>query len=117
MKKFLIFFALAGIFFIPMTPAFAKEIFVGVRYGLDFYFETNSVDYIQGNMFYVTVNEYLGDNSYDSNEWKFYNEHFDGSGACFFDYYYIGTRIPVNREQMASNILETCRLYETRISR
>ena len=117
MKKFLAAFILAAIFIIQMTPASAREIFVGTRYGLDFYVDTLSIQYAYGNEFYVTVKEYLSNTLKDSNEWKFYNEHYDGSGAWFFDYYYIGTRIPVSREQLAGNILETCRTYETRISR
>ena len=99
-----------------MTPALAKEVYVGTRYGLEFYVDTALIEYTHGNTFYVTVNEYSGDDLYDSGEWKFYNEHFDGSGIWYFDYYYIGTRIPVSREQMAMNILKTCRIYEARIS-
>ncbi len=116
MRKIFVMFALAAVFIIQMTPASAKEVFVGTRYGLDFYVDTTLIEYTSGNTFYVIINEYLGDELYDSGEWKFYNEHFDGSGIWYFDYYYIGTRIPVSREQTAEKILKTCRIYESRIS-
>ena len=114
MKKFLI-ITLAAIF-LQMTPSLAKEVYVGTEDGLEFFVETNSIDYIQGNMFYVTVNEYSGDDLYDSTEWKFYNEHFNGRGKWFFDYYYLGKRNLVSSYKIAGKVLNACRIYETRIS-
>ena len=117
MRKILIMLALAAVFIIQMTPASAKEVFVGSKYGLDFYVETSSIDVIFSSKFYVEVNEYSGDTLEEVNEWKFYFENFGrADDEWHFDYEYLGTNIPVSSSELAAKILRACQIHNAQIS-
>ena len=115
MKKFLTIFALAVVFALQMTPASARDIYVGSADGINFYVNTDTVRLMSSEDFFVDVKEYNPDRSLKTvNEWRFYIGK-DG-GRWFFDYYPLGEYIPVNNNHIAIEILGKCQTYDSRIS-
>ena len=128
MKKFLMTFLI--IFAGFMANVSAADVYVGNTGGLDFYVDTNTIvptgdyDEMRGYgriyyAFYVNVKKVEQDSGAlrDINQWKFYTV--PKRGAQFgwaFDYYLSGTRIPVESNTIATNILRVCIQYDNRIA-
>lgn len=128
MKKFLVTFAI--IFAGFMASASAQDVYVGNTGGLDFYVDTTTIvptgdyDEMRGYgriyyAFYVNVKKIEQDsgNLRDINQWKFYTVPKRGvQFGWAFDYYLSGTRIPVESNTIATNILRVCIQYDKRIA-
>ena len=117
MRKIFVMFALAAVFIIQMTPASAKEVFVGTDRWLDLFVDTNTIDRINSYDFYVDVNAYNGKGDVEyTDEWHFYTSNFNKNAAWFFDREYLGQRIPVSQNELAAKILRACQTHNTQIS-
>lgn len=122
MKKFLsvIVLATAIIFFgAQNNVANAQEVYAGRINWMGFYVDTNSISLENSMSFYVNVKKYDERNGrwQDTNRWKFHVRRGSQSSWWEFDYYLSGSNIPVSTNQIAYNILNICKNYDSRIFR